>query len=109
MLFAVVFALPAIAWWRLNLNPIVAFWAAYVVTRPLGASFADGFSKPTNGGLGLGDGMVSAVALVVFIATGRLRDRHQARRATPARGSGGAASHVPHPHRSADLPQAEPA
>jgi uncharacterized membrane-anchored protein len=39
-----------------------------VVTRPLGASFADGFSKPTNGGLGLGDGTVSAIALVVFIA-----------------------------------------
>ncbi len=68
VLFAVIFALPAIAWWRLNLNPIVAFWAAYVVTRPLGASFADGFSKHTNGGLGLGDGTVSAIALVVFIA-----------------------------------------
>jgi uncharacterized membrane-anchored protein len=67
-LFAVVFAIPALAWWRLNLNPIVAFWAAYVVTRPLGASFADGFSKPTNGGLGWGDGTVSAIALVVFIA-----------------------------------------
>ena len=60
--------IPASRWWRFNLNPIVAFWAAYVVTRPLGASFADGFSKPTNGGLGLGDGVVSAIALVVFIA-----------------------------------------
>jgi uncharacterized membrane-anchored protein len=67
-LFAVVFAIPAMAWWRFALNPIVAFWAAYVVTRPLGASFADGFSKPTNGGLGWGDGTVSAIALVVFIA-----------------------------------------
>jgi uncharacterized membrane-anchored protein len=68
VLFAAVFAVPALAWWRLNLNPIVAFWAAYVVTRPLGASFADGFSKPTNGGLGWGDGIVSAIALVIFIA-----------------------------------------
>jgi uncharacterized membrane-anchored protein len=68
VLFAAVFAVPALAWWRLNLNPSVAFWAAYVVTRPLGASFADGFSKPTNGGLGWGDGTVSAIALVVFIA-----------------------------------------
>ena len=68
LLFAIVFAIPALAWWRLNLNPIIAFWAAYVVTRPLGASFADGFSKPTNGGLGWGDGTVSAIALVVFIA-----------------------------------------
>jgi uncharacterized membrane-anchored protein len=68
VLFAIVFAIPALSWWRLNLNPIVAFWAAYVVTRPLGASFADGFSKPTNGGLGWGDGTVSAIALVVFVA-----------------------------------------
>ena len=45
--------IPGIAWWRFNLNPVVAFWAAYVVSRgPLGASIADGFSKPTNGGLG---------------------------------------------------------
>ncbi len=51
-----------------GMNPIVAFWFAYVVTRPLGASFADGFSKPTQGGLNLGDGTVSAIALVVFVA-----------------------------------------
>jgi uncharacterized membrane-anchored protein len=68
VLFAVVFALPAIGWWRMNVNPILAFWAAYVVTRPLGASFADGFSKPTSGGLRWGDGTVSAIALVAFIA-----------------------------------------
>jgi uncharacterized membrane-anchored protein len=63
-----VFAIPAVAWWRFDLNPVVAFWAAYIVTRPLGASFADGFSKPAGGGLGWGDGIVSAIALVIFIA-----------------------------------------
>jgi uncharacterized membrane-anchored protein len=68
VLFAAIMAIPAIGWWRLRLNPIVAFWFAYIVTRPLGASFADGFSKHTNGGLGLGDGTVSAIALVAFIA-----------------------------------------
>jgi uncharacterized membrane-anchored protein len=68
VLFASVIAIPAVGWWRFNMNPIVAFWFAYIVTRPLGASFADGFSKTTNGGLGLGDGTVSAIALVVFIA-----------------------------------------
>jgi len=67
-LFAAIIAIPAVGWSRLNLNPILAFWFAYIVTRPLGASFADGFSKPTNGGLGNGDGVVSAVALVIFIA-----------------------------------------
>jgi uncharacterized membrane-anchored protein len=68
LIFAAIIALPALGWWRLHWNPIFSFWFAYVVTRPLGASFADGFSKPTNGGLGLGDGTVSAIALVIFIA-----------------------------------------
>jgi uncharacterized membrane-anchored protein len=68
VLFAAIIAIPAIGWGRFKLNPIIAFWFAYIVTRPLGASFADGFSKNTNGGLGLGDGTVSAIALVVFVA-----------------------------------------
>jgi uncharacterized membrane-anchored protein len=99
VLFAVVFAIPAIGWSRFRLNPILAFWAAYIVTRPLGASFADGFSKTAGGGLSLGDGAVSAVALVAFIAlvayiTVTKRDvqhRH-------LRDGRGQPLHVPHPH-----------
>ncbi len=68
LLFAVIICIPAIGWWRLSLNPIVGFWFAYVITRPLGASFADGFSKSTNGGLNLGDGTVAGIALIVFIS-----------------------------------------
>jgi uncharacterized membrane-anchored protein len=68
ILFASVISIPAIGWSRFRLNPIVAFWFAYIVTRPLGASFADGFSKHGNGGLGLGDGTVSGLALIVFVA-----------------------------------------
>ena len=69
ILFIAIIAIPAIGWWRFDLNPIVAFWFAYIVTRPIGASFADWFSKPPSiTGLGLGDGTVSALALVVFIA-----------------------------------------
>jgi uncharacterized membrane-anchored protein len=69
LLFAAIIAIPALGWWRFNMNPIFAFWFAYVVTRPLGASFADWFSKPVaQTGLGLGDGTVSAIALVVFVA-----------------------------------------
>jgi uncharacterized membrane-anchored protein len=68
ILFGAIIAIPLLGWWRFGLNPVVAFWAAYVVTRPLGASFADWFSKPhVNTGLGLGDGTVSAIELVVFI------------------------------------------
>ncbi len=69
VLFAAIISIPALGWWRFGLNPIVAFWSAYIVTRPLGASFADWFSKPSKqSGLGLGDGPVSAIALLVFIA-----------------------------------------
>jgi uncharacterized membrane-anchored protein len=69
VLFAAIIAIPALGWWRFDLNPIVAFWFAYIVTRPLGASFADWFSKPhSSTGLGLGDGTVSGLTLVVFIA-----------------------------------------
>jgi uncharacterized membrane-anchored protein len=68
ILFAGIIAIPAVGWWRFNMNPIVAFWFAYIVTRPLGASFADWFSKPHSiTGLGLGDGTVSGLALIVFL------------------------------------------
>jgi uncharacterized membrane-anchored protein len=69
ILFAAIIAIPAIGWWRFQLNPIVGFWFAYIVTRPLGASFADWFGKPPSiSGLGLGDPIVSGLAFVVFAA-----------------------------------------
>jgi uncharacterized membrane-anchored protein len=67
LLFAAIILIPAIGWFRFRLNPIVGFWFAYIVTRPLGASFADWFSKPTNGGLSLGDGLVSGGSLLFFV------------------------------------------
>jgi uncharacterized membrane-anchored protein len=70
VLFAVVITSPAVAW-RLGVNSVLAFWAAYVVTRPLGASFADYLSKPVFGGLNYGDAPVSAAligALAVLVA-----------------------------------------
>ncbi|HEV2581117.1 MAG TPA: hypothetical protein VGT44_09710 [Ktedonobacteraceae bacterium] len=67
VLFAVLFALPALAYWLFGLNEIVAFWFAYVVTRPLGASVADWLGKPYLGGLGLGDAKVALVLTVLII------------------------------------------
>jgi uncharacterized membrane-anchored protein len=62
-------AVPALLWWCGRLNPIVAFWSAYVVTRPLGASIVDWLGKPhSQTGLGLGDGTVSGLALILFVA-----------------------------------------
>jgi uncharacterized membrane-anchored protein len=72
MFFLAVILLPALAWWRFGLNSIAAFWMAYVVTRPLGASFADYISKPHSlTGLGFGDGptaVVIALAVLVVVS-----------------------------------------
>jgi uncharacterized membrane-anchored protein len=67
--FFAVILLPALAWWRFGLNSIAAFWMAYVVTRPLGASFADYISKPsTTTGIGFGNGPTAVVfALATFL------------------------------------------
>jgi uncharacterized membrane-anchored protein len=55
IMFAVIFAIPGIAHWKFRLNAIFAFWFAYVVTRPLGASFADWMAvSHARGGLALG-------------------------------------------------------
>ncbi len=68
LIFALAIAIPAIGYWRFALNPILAFWAAYVITRPLGASLADWLGKPSSvSGLGLGAGRVS-LALTFAIA-----------------------------------------
>jgi uncharacterized membrane-anchored protein len=68
LLYAGVIAIPAIGWWRLHMNPIVAFWFAYIVTRPLGASFSDWFSKPASiTGLNLGNGRTAWIGLAVYI------------------------------------------
>ena len=65
ILFACAFAVPAFAWRFAGLNPILAFWTAYVLTRPLGASFADWTGKARSAhGLGVGDGPVAAVLLI---------------------------------------------
>jgi uncharacterized membrane-anchored protein len=67
LLFAVVIAVPALGYFRLGWNSIFAFWFAYVVTRPLGASVADWLSvSPERRGLGLGTGPVSLVLAAVI-------------------------------------------
>jgi uncharacterized membrane-anchored protein len=78
IIFGVVILIPAFAWWKMGLNAIAAFWMSYVVTRPLGASFADYISKPTQlSGIGFGDGPTALVftlavlALVIILAIAR--------------------------------------
>jgi uncharacterized membrane-anchored protein len=67
VLFAVLFVIPGLAYRLFGLNWIVAFWFAYIMTRPLGASFADWVAKPYLGGLGLGDGIVTLVLTILII------------------------------------------
>jgi uncharacterized membrane-anchored protein len=68
ILFAILFAIPAVSYWKFNLNPILAFWAAYILTRPLGASFADWIGvSHARGGLNYGTGSVSIILTILII------------------------------------------
>jgi uncharacterized membrane-anchored protein len=70
-LFAAVIAIPAIGYFRFGMNSILAFWFAYVLTRPIGASVADWLGvSSARGGLALGTGPVSlvlAAAIAAFV------------------------------------------
>ncbi len=56
-------------WRYLHLAAVLAFWLAYILTRPLGASIGDFLSQPTNtGGLGLGTAVTSAIFLSTILA-----------------------------------------
>jgi uncharacterized membrane-anchored protein len=106
LLFAAIIAIPALGYFQFRMNSILAFWFAYVVTRPLGASVADWLAvSHERGGLALGTGPVSLVFAAViagFVAylsvTGKDTPKeiraHRARR-RPARS--GAALREPEP------------
>ncbi len=85
-IFAGVIAIPAIGYRFFRLNAVFSFWFAYVVTRPLGASIADGLGKPkVVSGLGLGDGWVAVVfGAVIFVMVAFLAITRADVRATPA-------------------------
>jgi uncharacterized membrane-anchored protein len=56
--------------WRLGANPVLSFWLAYILTRPLGANLGDWFASPSSShGLGLGTAATSAVFLTAILAT----------------------------------------
>jgi uncharacterized membrane-anchored protein len=56
--------------WRLGANPVLSFWLAYILTRPLGANLGDWLARTrAEGGLGLGTAGTSAVFLAAILAT----------------------------------------
>lgn len=64
VLFAAIILVPAIGWRFFGLNEVVAFWFAYVLTRPIGASLADYASKAKSAsGLNFGDAPTAAVTV----------------------------------------------
>lgn len=79
ILFAVLIAVVAIGHWIMKAilgaehrhqsrNAVFAFWLAYILTRPLGASFADWMGKASSaGGLGWGDGPVALVLFIIIL------------------------------------------
>src|SRR4051812_12558614 len=78
LMFAGLIAAVAVAHYRFALNAVAAFWIAYILTRPLGASVGDFLSQPrADGGLGLGTTVTSAlflgaiVMVVVFLSITR--------------------------------------
>lgn len=70
LLFGGMMLVPLIGWWKFNFNAIPSFWAAYVLTRPLGASISDWMAVPkAAGGLGIGPGHVTvALAVLIIVA-----------------------------------------
>jgi uncharacterized membrane-anchored protein len=86
IVFAVLFAVPGIAS-RLRLPATIAFWWAYVLTRPLGASFADWLAVDRGrGGLALGTLPISALGgLLIIVGVAAMQWRHtRSRRLVPA-------------------------
>ncbi|HET7118453.1 MAG TPA: hypothetical protein VFI29_18295 [Hanamia sp.] len=68
LLFVGAIGLVYLAYKFLKMNSILAFWIAYIITRPLGASLGDLLSQPiTNGGLGVGTTVTSIVFLSVIL------------------------------------------
>jgi uncharacterized membrane-anchored protein len=106
LLFVAVIAVIAAVWKTTSINPVLAFWLAYVMTRPLGASTGDFLSQKGNQGLNLGTSITSYIflaAIVCLVAFLQLRKPD----ITPVELASADAIHHPHlPHLE---PEARPA
>jgi uncharacterized membrane-anchored protein len=81
VVFAALLALVVLAYYRTRISRTLLFWAAFILTRPLGAVVGDFLDKPLNaGGLALSRYAASAV-LLVFILGGIALLRPRAARA----------------------------
>lgn len=68
LVFAAGLAILAAAYYRVNVSRVLLFWAAFILTRPLGATVGDFLDKPVNhGGLALSRPLASAVIAGVIV------------------------------------------
>ena len=79
IVFASIFAISALGYAMFKWNAVFSFWLAYILTRPIGASFADWTGKGrAAGGLGWGDGPVATVLFVlILLFVGYLQITHE--------------------------------
>ncbi|MGE7632330.1 hypothetical protein ACQKMZ_08305 [Bacillus paramycoides] len=69
LIFAALIGAVTVAYYRFKLNAVLAFWIAYILTRPFGASFGDYLSQPHDaGGLGLGTVGTSVIFLTTILS-----------------------------------------
>jgi uncharacterized membrane-anchored protein len=83
LLFSGLIAMVSVGFYVFKINGILAFWLAYILTRPLGASLGDYLTQPlTEGGLGLGMVNVNFVffaaiaTLVTYLTMQKNRSAH---------------------------------
>ena len=68
LIFATIIAIIAIAYYFFKMDAILAFWIAFILTRPLGASTGDLLAQSVaDGGLGLGTVITSVVFLAIIV------------------------------------------
>lgn len=93
LLFTAAICIPLVAWRFFRMNAVFAFWFAYVLTRPLGASYADWLAWPhAQGGLALGHGPVALVgAALLFLCVLYITIRERLARDQPRPDALGAA------------------
>jgi len=91
LVFGALLALLALAYWRTRISHVLLFWAAFILTRPLGATVGDFFDKPlAEGGLNVSRALASAIIaafiLVCILVFPQRAGAHPKGAATPPRG-----------------------
>ncbi len=70
LIFGGIFILAGILYYTKIINAVLAFWIAFIVTRPIGASLGDLFiQEPKDGGLGISITFVNIVFFIVIIGS----------------------------------------